>query len=266
MDPLSKSESRALARNFKRVGVKAARTTLSTAFAEASSAKERHKAYTAAHAWCDKHDAYRTTGLTVAPRMDVVDATTATITGTTAPGATVSVVGSAATRVVADAAGAFSLEVAGLIDGDNRINLSANAPFMYSSTAVVTVAKSESESAFKDSTGAISYDELVKDPAALKGRRIHSQAKVFQYDARTGTTALLVSVTLEQPGRFEFWTDNVLLRLPTSGLGAGIDNDDIIEFWGTVSGPYSYGTAIGGSNTVPAVDVRYMGLIEKRDD
>jgi hypothetical protein len=58
-------------------------------------------------------------------------------------------------------------------------------------------------------------------------------------------------------GRFEFWTDNVLLTLPPfSGLGGGIDNHDIIEFWGTVKGAYNYQTAIGGQNTVPEIDVR----------
>jgi hypothetical protein len=264
LDPLSRSETRDLARNFKRIHIKAARTKLAKGFEEASSAKEREKAYSAAYDWCDEHDAYRTAGLTVAPRMDVVDATTATITGSTVPGATVSSsIGSL--TAVADPAGAFSIGVSGLIDGENRINLTSNALNMYPSTAVVTVVKSESEAAFKASTGEIPYDELVKDPAALMGRRIHSRAKVFQYDARTGTTALLVSVTQKQPGRFEYWTDHALLQLPTSALGAGMDNNDIIEFWGTVSGPYSYDTAIGGKNTVPAVSVRYMNLLEKRE-
>jgi hypothetical protein len=262
--PPSRNEARTIAKDFKRIRIKAARTTLSQGFEDALSAKDRRKAYTAAFDWCEEHDAYRTTALTVAPRMDVVDATTATITGSTVPGATVSSsIGSL--TAVADPAGAFSIGVSGLIDGENRINLTSNALNMYPSTAVVTVVKSESEAAFKASTGEIPYDELVKDPAALMGRRIHSRAKVFQYDARTGTTALLVSVTQKQPGRFEYWTDHALLQLPTSALGAGMDNNDIIEFWGTVSGPYSYDTAIGGKNTVPAVSVRYMNLLEKRE-
>ena len=57
----------------------------------------------------------------------------------------------------------------------------------------------------------------------------------------------------------------MLLTLSSSALGSGIDNKDIVEFWGTVAGAYSYQTVAAGTNTVPEIAVNYMNLIEKRD-
>ena len=87
---------------------------------------------------------------------------------------------------------------------------------------------------------------------------------MFQYDSRTGLTAMLVNVRLENPGRFENWTDPVLVRLDAAALGNGIDEKDIVELWGEINGAYSYGTAIGGTNTVPEIKATYVNLLEKQ--
>jgi hypothetical protein len=235
--------------------------------------------------WCDRQGAYDPTTLTLAPRFDAVDTDAPLVTGTSAPGAGVSVLANGARQsATADAAGAFSFAIPNLpLDTDVTVTLNATESLRGTTTRTAIVRRTRSqaaieaeaqaqaeaaraeEEAFKADAPAVSYDELTKDPDALKGRRIHSRAQVFQYDARTGTAALLVEVTAERIGSHEFWSDNVLLRLPSASLGAGIDNHDIIEFWGEVAGAYSYGTAIGGTNTVPEISVRYMNLVEKRE-
>ena len=75
-----------------------------------------------------------------------------------------------------------------------------------------------------------------------------------------------MSVTQEQPGLFEFWSDEVFLVLPDAALGAGIDDGDIVEFWGTVTGLHEYETAGGWTRSVPSIRVKYMNLVEKRDE
>ena len=80
------------------------------------------------------------------------------------------------------------------------------------------------------------------------------------------SSGFLVSVTQEQPGLFEFWSDEVFLVLPDAALGAGIDDGDIVEFWGTVTGLHEYETAGGWTRSVPSIRVKYMNLVEKRDE
>ncbi len=271
----SKRVTKQLARQFKQLDAKRARKKLADAFADADSKRARRRALTAAYAWCDgTQDAYRVVpiALTSPSQVELVDADTTVITGTTAPGATIRATLTAGLSppveltAQADPTGAFSLPVTGAPMGSSTVRLSATAELYSPATfpSPVTIVRNESEGAFKASAAEIPADELVKDPAALRGRRIYGRGEVFQYDSRTGLTSMLVSVTVVNPGRYEFWKDNTLLRLPDAALGNGVDNDDIIEFWGEVEGPYTYDTAIGGSNTVPAVVVRYLNLVEKR--
>ena len=272
---LTRAEAKQLARQFKQLDAKRARTKLASAFTDAETKRDRSRAASAAFDWCAAaNDAYRVVPLALSSptQVTLVDTDTTVITGTAVPGAAVSgtlTVGTSAPRPLtaqADAAGAFALSITGVPMGTSTVRISATAPLYGPSTSPssVTIVRSEGEGAFKASAVEIPADELIKDPAALRGRRIYGRAEVFQYDSRTGLTSMLVNITIVNPGRFEFWKDSALLRLTTPALGNGIDNKDIVEFWGEVDGPYTYQTAIGGSNTVPAIAVRYLGLLEKQ--
>jgi hypothetical protein len=247
-------------RQLRELDIKAT-SKLGEAFADAETRKERQQAFSRARRWCGRAGAYLLVEVELPATLEVVDATSVVVTGTATPGATLEAGGQ--TAVVGDD-GAVAFEVTGLVEGPNRIVFTAEAPQRYPRSTTVAVNRTESEFAFKASSANIPYDELSKDPDALLGTRYTSRGEVFQYDARTGTESLLVSVTVTNPGRFEFWTDNVLLVLPDPALGVGIDQDDIIDVWGTVSGAFTYETAIGGSNTVPSVLVKYISLVEKR--
>ena len=251
-------------RQLKKLKAKQAKK-VSLSLGDAESKKERRAAFKKASKWCSSQGAFQRTPLIV-PDSGVFDTTTATISGTTAPGAVVTL---AQVPTTADASGNFAIPVTGLVDGPNKFALRATAPLQYPGTATVTITKSVSpavaEFALKSSAAAISYDALIKDPDAAKGQVVYSRAQVFQFDSRTAP-GLLVQVTQKQPGEYEFWTDNVFLVPLDKAITAGIDNYDIIEFWGTVIGAFNYDTAQGGTNSVPSISVRYMNLIEKRDE
>ena len=246
---------------FKTLQAKTARTALAQGFGHADTKKERRAAFRRAIAWCSSQSAYQETDLQ-AHDSEVFDTTTAAILGTTTPGAVVTANGALTT---ANGLGFFVIELSGLHAGPNTVRLRASADLHSATYSVVVVTARVSESGFKASSAPILYDELVQDPDAQIGRRVTSRAHVSQHDPRTGG-GFLVSVTQEQPGLFEFWTDEVSLVLPKASLGAGIDNGDIIEFWGTVIGSHEYETSGGWTKSVPSVRVKYVNLVEKRDD
>lgn len=105
----------------------------------------------------------------------------------------------------------------------------------------------------------IPYDELSKNPAALKGQYVYYDAKIFQLDANTGANAFLAEVT---KGKYDTWDNTVYVTAP-SGT-AGIDNNDIVHIWGEVVGSYSYSTKIGGQNSVPEIRAVKVELVQKQ--
>jgi hypothetical protein len=81
---------------------------------------------------------------------------------------------------------------------------------------------------------------------------------VFQYDTNTGLSSMLVDVNNEGYG---VWDGTVKLNLANNRLGNNVYQQDIVEFWGTVQGSDTYTTEIGGTNTVPVIEVQYMTLV-----
>lgn len=270
---VSGAEARSLARDLAALKDREARKHLAPTLRDASSAKERTRAVNGAYRWCERDaDAYEETdlALTSPTVLELVDTDTVTVTGTASPGATVTVAtsalsGSRNAEAIAGPDGAFSTIIAGLPFGESTVSVSATAPLRYPSRSLtIRLRRSESEGAYKASAREVPPDELKKDPAGLRGTRAYARGEVFQYDARTGLSAMLVHVNVVNPGRYEFWTDPILVRLESPTLGSGIDEDDIVELWGEIQGAYSYSTAIGGTNTVPEIKARYMNLLEKK--
>lgn len=103
----------------------------------------------------------------------------------------------------------------------------------------------------------MTYGEMVS-PNAAQGTCLTGQAHVFQYDSNTGATTMLIDVTNDGYG---FWSDAVELRLPNAAAGQGIVQNDIIQYWGPLSGTDTYSTKIGGSNTVPVINAMYVTLV-----
>jgi hypothetical protein len=183
----------------------------------------------------------------------------ARIEGTTIAGATVTLSEFDNPSITADHAGHFVFDVGPLPIGDTTVSLDATADGYLSGHQDLTITRVLDEGSLKAQAVSIPYDELNKDPDALKGKIVTYRAKVFQYDAATGTSSMLVEVTA---GDYGIWDDNVKLDLDAA-QASNIDEKDIVQFWGTVEGSYNYETRIGGHNTLPAIQVKYMSLVQK---
>lgn len=101
------------------------------------------------------------------------------------------------------------------------------------------------------------WELIAKDPDAHEGERIIVYGRVTQFDAATGTEQFRASIDgvdhPEENGYFEFDTNTVLNG--DAALLAEVVTDDLIKAEVTVEGSISYETAIGGSLTVPVLQV-----------
>jgi hypothetical protein len=193
----------------------------------------------------------------------LVDQDVMQLTGSTDPGASIeaSWAGGGHATAVADPSGTFSVQVGPLSGtGETVVNVRAFQPGKESASAMTTVNRTISEASFKAKSTTVPYDQLKKDPDALKGTLVTYKGRVFQYDSRTSTASMIVSVTNKGYG---FWSDEMFLVLDPA-LGQNADEDDLIQFWGTITGSFTYDTAIGGSNTLPAVAVQYLTVTAKK--
>jgi hypothetical protein len=159
----------------------------------------------------------------------------------------------------ADAAGSFTLHITTLQEGDNTVALMATLTGYRAATQAVTVSRLVSPTAYKGSAASIPYNQLIKDPASMTGRVVSYTGQVFQYDSATTTSHLIVSVSNQGYG---YWTDNMWIDLDPA-TGANVYKDTVIQFWGTVSGAYTYETTSNGHLTIPEIDVRYITVISQ---
>jgi hypothetical protein len=192
----------------------------------------------------------------------LVDSETLDISGSAEPGANIAVSWSGGSAsVVADADGSFRVPVGPISQlGETRANVNASVPGKEQASEFITINRTVSEGKFKSDARSIPYEQLKKDPDALVGTVVTYKGQIFQYDSRTTTASMIVSVTNKGYG---IWTDNLYLLLDPS-LGANADENDLIQIWGTITGSFSYETASGGTNTLPQVLVKYLTVTAKR--
>ena len=92
----------------------------------------------------------------------------------------------------------------------------------------------------------------------MQGTCVTGQAQIFQFDSNTGPSAMLVEVTNDGYG---LWSDNVELLLPNAAAGQSLVQNDVVQFWGTITAPDTYTTQSGGTDTIPAINVEYITLV-----
>jgi len=88
-----------------------------------------------------------------------------------------------------------------------------------------------------------------------------------QWDSRTGRCNFLGSWDPNNLGlrRFNYDGDG-LFRAPADVCDEDLvdsDQDDLLRVWATMTGPYRYDTAAGGTNVVPDFTIRQAVLINK---
>lgn len=95
---------------------------------------------------------------------------------------------------------------------------------------------------------------IAKSPDLHIGERITVYGHVTQFDTATGTSAFRASVDGVRHRRTYEYETNTLLR-GTAGQLADVVQGDMFRADVTVRGTYSYETTMGGTLTVPVLDV-----------
>lgn len=128
------------------------------------------------------------------------------------------------------------------------------ASLALASPATATVNRTSIWAPCQSSEPGPAYGVIVK---GVYGTCVHYTAQVFQFDSVTGKKAMLVEITNEG---FGVWDDLVYVNLASASLGSRIYEDNIVYFAGRLDGTYSYTTSLGGTNTVPQIDVTQLRL------
>lgn len=113
-------------------------------------------------------------------------------------------------------------------------------------------ASNMSEADYQAACQEMSYTDLARNAEDLVGQKVKFTGEIFQvaYDADgSGESEYIVSVTKDE---WDFYTDNVYLYYDT-GDGPNLIENDIITFYGEVSGTYSYTSVLGEEITIPAI-------------
>ena len=78
------------------------------------------------------------------------------------------------------------------------------------------------------------------------------------------TVNLRINVTKET---YEYisdvtWTDTIFATVEIPDGADRILEDDVINFWGTCDGMYTYESVLGSSVSLPKIDIKYYELVQ----
>lgn len=112
-----------------------------------------------------------------------------------------------------------------------------------------------------------SVDAVIKDPEGLAGSCFTMFVIPFQWDSRTGECNFLARWDSANLGTQGFRYDgDGLFRADEEVCDrdlSGADQDDLLQIWGTLIGPYRYDTAAGGTNEIPDFIIQRAVLVAK---
>lgn len=131
-------------------------------------------------------------------------------------------------------------------------------------TAKPTEDPAKLESDFKDSCESIDFETLSRNPGKYKGNNYKFTGEVIQVQESSwsDTVDLRINITKEE---FEYiddvmWTDTIYATVEIPDGEDKILEDDILTFWGTCEGEYTYETVLGNSVTLPKISIKYYEL------
>ncbi len=133
-------------------------------------------------------------------------------------------------------------------------------------TAKPTEDPAKVESEFKDSCETIDFETLSRNPDKYKGNNYKFTGEVIQVQESSwgDTVDLRINITKEE---FEYiddvmWTDTIYATVEIPEGEDKILEDDILTFWGTCEGDYTYDSVLGNSITLPKISIKYYELSE----
>ncbi|MEN3009069.1 hypothetical protein [Pseudothermotoga sp.] len=122
----------------------------------------------------------------------------------------------------------------------------------------------ESPEQFKATCEEISYDELARDTERYVGKRVTLTGEVIQVLEKGNNVIMRVNVTKKDAFLFSYWTDTILVEYTRPPNESRILEEDIVQLWGTVKGRITYKAIFGQEVTLPAVDAKYITVVQKR--
>jgi hypothetical protein len=199
----------------------------------------------------------------------------ATLSGTVTPGATVTV-----NNHAVSVHGSRWSKTIGLQFGENTVEVQASLAGHVSANENITITRNKTaaereaeakahqekteheakehqekteheEGEYKEHATSIPYAELQKNAEAFAGKTVTYTGQIFQIQEAEGGGIMLVSVTNEEG----FWKDHIYVTY--KGHVKGTENS-MVTFWGTVKGSKSYKTQAGGETYVPEVEAKYV--------
>lgn len=118
-----------------------------------------------------------------------------------------------------------------------------------------TLSAEEIESSFKGQCESPSYEDVARNPDDWEGHKVAFTGQVIQVMESNGSYTLRVNVT---QGRYS-WSDTILVSYTAPSGSGRILEDDVLTFYGTMNGMYSYKTVLGATMTVPLLVASYVG-------
>lgn len=113
----------------------------------------------------------------------------------------------------------------------------------------------EIKAQFVSTCQSYSYDEVARNPDTYKGKPAKFKGQVIQSMPEGDSYTLRVNVT---PSRY-YWDDTILVTYTKqSPEESNILEDDIVTFYGTLMGMYTYESVMGASITVPLLSAKYI--------
>ena len=126
-----------------------------------------------------------------------------------------------------------------------------------------TESPAEVEKAFKESCSTIDFSTLARNPEKYKGNNYKFTGQVIQVqEGWFDMVDLRINITKEE---FEYidevlWTDTIYATVEIPDGDDNILVDDVITFWGTCDGEYTYESVLGSNITLPKIDIEYFEL------
>lgn len=135
-------------------------------------------------------------------------------------------------------------------------------------TEKATVDPKKAETDFKASCSEIDFKTLSRNPDKYKGNNYVLTGQVIQVlDSDSwfdNTTTLRINIT---KNKYEYiddvtWTDTIIATVTIPKGADRIIENDVIKFWGTCDGLYTYESIMGQKISVPKIDIMYYQLGE----
>ena len=124
------------------------------------------------------------------------------------------------------------------------------------STTVKVKCTTETKEQYMKKCKSISYEKLARTPDKYEGKNVKFTCKVVQVQEDSSGVVLRVNVT---QGSYGLWDDTVLV-IYDNDSSKRILEDDIITFYGTSTGIYTYTSVLGAEISIPSVYAKYVTI------